>query len=221
MGIRRGTATQDIVRCTRGPVIGQGRAAAPRNRYAGRHVLPAVGGAHHQIAVHRHAVEKARLAFDADTAFAGGRHVDTGLTQRVEHVFAGRDRDDAPGAGQTHLNEDPGMKAGAIDKHGEDFLAGNLLDVPARRAEPCAFQGRVADAKFLADQMIERDAARSDIAAVLIRGQSDLVVAPQRVQGLGFEQRDLSAFLGPIGVEAFATCVAIALDADAFDQPQA
>src|SRR5689334_16692528 len=71
----------------------------------------------------------------------------------------------------------------------------------ARWAEADAEALDFADAEALADQRVEPDAARDDVAAALDRRKLDTILTLQRFQRLDLDQRQLPA-VASVGVKA-------------------
>jgi hypothetical protein len=90
------------------------------------------------------------------------------------------------------------VQPGAVVERQIDGRLEQFLKVLAREVQPPSPQYRLADAEALANQMVEIDAARRQVAPVIGRQQDDRtglqrrVVAGQRVQHFAFDQRDLT-----------------------------
>lgn len=74
-----------------------------------------------------------------------------------------------------------------MDQAGANAPAGDLLEVPARLAQPDAAQRHIADAELAPDEMVEGYAARHDVAPTVAGAELDLVVGAQRVEGSFFD----------------------------------
>jgi hypothetical protein len=116
---------------------------------------------------------------------------------------------------EAHLAARPvsGVKARSVEEEREDLLPGDLLDVTAGRAEARSLEQRRPEAETPTDEVVQRHVPRGDVATMVGRRQRDLMVAQDGVQGLRLEEGDLAALFGPVRIEAFAGCVAVARDA--------
>src|SRR5208337_1143607 len=75
-------------------------------------------------------------------------------------------------------------------------LARYLLQVIARLTQADAANAHFADGELLAHQVIQRDVAGHDVAESVASSQLNLIVAPQRLNRLGFNQREFVIRLG-------------------------
>ena len=95
---------------------------------------------------------------------------------------------------------------------------GELLQVGARLAQAVAAALGLAHHEAPADQVVEGEAARHDVAAGLPRPQFDAVLARERLDRLGLDQRDVPARLAILGERPAAREVAVALEPAAGDR---
>ena len=75
-------------------------------------------------------------------------------------------------------------------------LARYFLQMIARLAQADAANAHIADGKLPAHQVIQRYVASHDVAASFTRQQFDLIVPPQRLNRLRFNQREFVIRLG-------------------------
>src|SRR5439155_26100090 len=80
----------------------------------------------------------------------------------------------------------------------------------ARLAQAHAAQDHIANLKRLSDEMVQRHAARHQVAAALARLQPDLALVGQRLDRLGFNQRDFAIRMAGLAERPFLPAVAIA-----------
>jgi hypothetical protein len=94
--------------------------------------------------------------------------------------------------------DDVGAEAAAVDEWAEQSGSGEFLEVGARFGQPAADALDGADPEASADEAVERDAARDDVAACLFPGELDLV------EHLRLGQRELVP--APRAAEGSPTC---------------
>jgi hypothetical protein len=70
---------------------------------------------------------------------------------------------------------DVGAETAAVDERAEESGSGEVLEVGARFGQPAADAFDGADPEALANETVEGDAARDDVAARLFPGELDLV----------------------------------------------
>src|SRR5207247_11220256 len=98
------------------------------------------------------------------------------------------------------LTHDLGPKAAPVDQSALHSCPRQLLEVRARFAKADAAQGDASDLEFAADQMVERNAARDDVAAAVARLEIDPVMALQGFKGLDFDEPQFAVGAGPVGI---------------------
>jgi len=108
-----------------------------------------------------------------------------------------------------------------VDERLEHRLAEEVGQVLARLAEPRTLADRVADAEPPPDEIVQADPAGRDVAPALARAEDDALARLEVLDDLGLDERDVAVdarvrrpLAGPRGV-------AIALEPDAGDRPDA
>ena len=93
--------------------------------------------------------------------------------------------------------DDVGAQAATVNQASSRSLPRQGLKMSAGLAEPHSAQRDLADRERAPDEMIERDPSRDDVPATVSRTESDVVLALERFERLGLDERDLvSRFIG-------------------------
>ena len=101
-----------------------------------------------------------------------------------------------------------------MDERDHDRPIEEPLEIGARLAAANADEQRAADPEPAADQVVEPDAARRDVAAGLARLQRRPVDGPERLDDLRFDERELVAPSGGRRPVTAAGGVSITLEPD-------
>src|SRR5437879_6233973 len=101
-----------------------------------------------------------------------------------------------------------------MDQSGKNFRIGQPLQVRAGLAESEAARLHVADPKLATDKMIQRHAARDDVAAAVAKSVIDIQLSLHRFDRFSFDQGQLAIGLRLV-VSALAKEIAIAFEASA------
>ena len=108
---------------------------------------------------------------------------------------------------------DVGTQAAAVDEALQHARLRQLLEVAARVAQPPPDALDLTDGEAAAHEVVQRDAAREDVAACLGRRQLDAGVACEPVDRLRLDERDVAAVAARVvGERAAVVEVAIALE---------
>ena len=94
----------------------------------------------------------------------------------------------------------------------DDWPSGQALQVIARLAQTNAVGLHIANLEILPHQMIERDAARDQVAPRFARRKIDVVVALERFDRFGFDQRQFEVGFR-LGESSLAQSVAVSFQA--------
>src|SRR3990170_4975108 len=113
--------------------------------------------------------------------------------------------------------DDVGAEAAAVDQPLLHLLVCQAGQVVAGLVEAEAAQHHLAGAELAADQVVQRDALRHDVATGLPRLDLRLVVALQRLDRLKLDERDLAAAARRAGPAAGGAEVAVAFESFAGD----
>src|SRR5947209_5313812 len=106
--------------------------------------------------------------------------------------------------------QDLGAQPAAMTEPVLDALRGQRLKMVARLAQADAAQDHIANLKRLSDEMVQRHAARHQVAAALARLKRDLALAAQRLDRLGLDQRHLPIRMAGLAERPFLPAIAIA-----------
>jgi hypothetical protein len=107
---------------------------------------------------------------------------------------------------------DFGAQPAAMNQTAHHTLSGQFLQMRAWLAQARAPQDDLADAEFSFDEMIQRDAARDDIAARMTWSHVDVVIPFERLDGFDFDQRHVATRTRIIGISSQFVEIAISFE---------
>ena len=110
-------------------------------------------------------------------------------------------------------SDDVGAEAATVNQACSCSLSRQLLEMSAGLAEPHSAQRHLADREHAPDEMIERDPSRDDVPATVSRTESDVVLALERFERFGLDERDLVSRGSRSRERTFGGGVAVALEA--------
>jgi len=181
------------------------------------------------ITVERDVVEARRgrslgLAGERELPAIGGERTryggsDVAGAAENEGAVGDRSLDDHDGVADADLaiGENVGVQSGAVDECLDHARLRHRLEVRARLAELDPFAFDVADAEALADELIDVDAAREDVAPGCSRLNRHVAVLRNRIHRFGRDQRDPS----PRGRVAIFPVVTVTLETAACESTDA